>query len=108
MNYLNQLQGYVNNTNYLLDFQKLCIRMLSDNYYLEHLEETDFAQNPTFGFTMMRVFKKLSEEKEPNIIRLNELINGSCFDECICHNHDKKTYSEKIGSRTVKKNIYRP
>ena len=103
MNGLNQLQGYVRNVKYLKLFQELSISMFSDERYLKRLKQKDFAENPTYGFTMMRVFKRLSEQSDPKIKRLNTIIDNTYFDECICVPHSKEVYREKIADRTVKK-----
>lgn len=101
MNNLDQLQGLVNNIEYLKHFVDLAIELLNNEEYLNELKKTDFKENPMWGFTMMRVFRELSIRKNPNIIHLNKIIQNSVFDECICANSNKKMNEYKVGDKII-------
>ncbi|MEM9829414.1 MAG: hypothetical protein AAF944_02190 [Bacteroidota bacterium] len=103
MNNNNQLQGFVSNPGYIQLFQKLCIEMFSNQEYLDQIKKKNFTVNPRHGFTMMMVFRRLSDVAKPRIRRLNKIIDNAYFDECICHQHGKEIYKKKIGHKTVKK-----
>jgi hypothetical protein len=98
MNEHNQLQGKVNDISILTDFNKHAIELFESQSYLSGLMKNDFSENPTWGFTMMRVFKSLFEIKEYKTVRLKDVvIDGSTFDECICFPFQMETYESERG-----------
>jgi len=106
MNNNHQLQGLVNNQLYLEKFCSLVIGLFLDEAYLTHLKNTEFKENPSFGFTIMRVFKELASRCQPNVKPLEDIINQEYFDTCICAVKDEIPYDEKIRGRTLKKLFY--
>ncbi|MEQ8238127.1 MAG: hypothetical protein RIA69_02895 [Cyclobacteriaceae bacterium] len=98
MNEHNQLQGKLNDISVLSSFNKLVIDLFENESFLEDLMKTDFQKNPTWGFTMMRVFESLKIQEGYNTIRLKDVvIDGATFDECICMPFQMEIYESEIG-----------
>ena len=99
----NVIQGLLNNVNALNIYWNLCVDMLADHAYQTHLLETEFKQNPSWGFTMMRVFKRLSETSGYTFIQLREPVNDWYFDQCICQTIDEETTNFKLNGYNLKR-----
>lgn len=106
MNIYNQLQGYVTNSQVLVQFQRYCLGLLSDEAYLNKLRTTDFTENPGYGFTMMRVFRAVFESEVFKTKRINTFIQNSYFDECICEADGKETVQMTGGEKRLIKKTY--
>jgi len=98
MNDNSQLQGRVNNVKVLAEFNKLVIELFKNHRYLDDLIANDFKKNPTWGFTMMRVFAVLNDLSKFKTVRLRDVImNSATFDECICFPFQMETKMSNIG-----------
>jgi hypothetical protein len=60
--------------------------------------------HPEYAFTEMRAYKIFKEEERIRSIRLNTVIGGSTFDDCICQEHDMLMEDSRFG-RKIKKVI---
>jgi hypothetical protein len=98
MNDFNQLQGKVNDISVLTDFNKHVIELFKNEAFFDGLMKNEFSKNPSWGFTMMRVFKSLHDIKGYKTIRLKGMvIEETTFDECICFPFQMETYESEIG-----------
>ena len=103
VNTLHVMQGMVNNTLYLRHFSNLVIELFSDGDFLESMSK-DFQNNPTFGFTMMRVFDELKKRHRPNTLGLIQEVDGLRYDSCICMEYDSEEfYPGTTEGRRIKK-----
>jgi hypothetical protein len=74
------MQGLVNNIEYLHRFSQLAIEMFTDNELMNELVQGPFKANPLWGFTMMRVFSKLVDVYNPEIVDLGKEKHGTSLD----------------------------
>ncbi len=89
---INVVKGYLNTVNLLFQDQK---------YITEQKE--NLIDHPTFAFTEMRAYTAYRDQESIKSIRLNTIIDGETFDDCICFKDGFTQYSCPINYRRLKK-----
>jgi len=84
------MNGYVSSPTVVLNYINKINLLFQDEQYLLKQQKKFDEVNIDFAFTEMKAYKeyKISNEKIINTIRLNSIIDGSTFDDCICQQHD--------------------
>lgn len=96
-------QGFMNNLEVLRSFSEVAIEVFKDEEYLNKLLLTDFELNPTFGLTMMRVFKLMNDREYYKSVDLRYNQLPIKYDPCVCIEYDNEEfYREKVGGHYVK------
>lgn len=72
------VEGYINKINLL--FQ--------DEDFLDQQRQEYEVYHPTWAFTEMAAYAAYKESTVIKTIRLNSIIDGEMFDDCICQQHD--------------------
>lgn len=96
------MKGYFSTPDVVRKFTETITSLFRRPEYLkEHQEEFDSC-HPTYAFTEMRAYKSFKEEAGLNSVRLNTVIDGSSFDDCICQEHGMVMEALPMGP-TIKK-----
>ena len=66
----------------------------------------DFKSFPHYGFTEMRAYLAYRQRANVKSIRLNTIIGGESFDDCICLSTGFRTYGKPLRNRYLKKVFY--
>lgn len=96
------MNGFVTNLNVLKGYIVKINELFQRKEYLEQQME-DFEKQPGYGFTMMRAYDTYKKEAGIRRIRLNTIIEGEAFDDCICSPEDMEVYDFKLNELTLKK-----
>ncbi len=96
------MNGYISKRSVVSQYIRTINGIFQNQKYLEDLQREFDQENEDFAFTEMRAYKIFKESKEYPIhsIRLNTIIDGSTFDDCICQEHgmemERILYSKDI------------
>lgn len=96
------MNGYISNPLIVFKYINKINELFQNRRYLE-MQEKEFTEvNSNFAFTEMRAYVVFKEEENINSIRLNSIIDGSAFDDCICQEHNMEMETIPFG-RKIKK-----
>ena len=96
------MNGYISSFAVVDGYIKKIIKLFEDKEYLK-AQLDDFKENPGFAFTEMRAFETFRFQEKIKTLRLNTIIDGETFDDCICFNDGYETYDYLIAGQKLKK-----
>ena len=84
------INGFISSPEIIGDYLHHINNLFQDNKFLAAQQKEFDEINPSFAFTEMRAYQEFKESMGSNIrtIRLNTIIDGTAFDDCICQDHD--------------------
>lgn len=89
------MNGYVSSPEFVRQYLNKINHLFQDNAYLDGLRTT-FQDRTDHAFTEMAAYKAYRDQDSDhpvNPTRLNSVIDGSSFDDCICQEHGMKMES---------------
>lgn len=96
------INGFISNPDIVLSYIRKINELFQNERYLQKQQKTYDEVQPTYAFTEMQAYKTFKEEERIRTIRLNTIIDGSTFDDCICQEHNMEM--ERLPSgRKIKK-----
>lgn len=96
------MNGYISSFKVVDGYVKKINQLFQNQEYL-NLQLDDFRKNPNFAFTEMRAFQTYRDQENIKTVRLNAIIDGESFDDCICFNDGYETYNYLIAGQKLKK-----
>ena len=96
------MNGFVTNMKVVKGYVDKINELFQREEYVEKQKE-EFETFPYYAFTEMRAYKAYKDESGIRRIRLNSIIDGETFDDCICSPDEYETYDHKMRGRTLKK-----
>lgn len=76
--------------------------LFSDKDYLNRVKK-DYETQPTYAFTEMAAYAEYKRSANIKSIRLNSIIDGETFDDCICQEHDMEMEDSEQAGKKIKK-----
>lgn len=98
------MNGFISNPSIVLRYMRKINELYQNERYLKKQQKEFNEDNPTYAFTEMRAYKTFKEEERIRTIRLNTIIDGSTFDDCICQEHNMQM--EQLPSGQIIKKVY--
>lgn len=96
------INGFISGLVVVQGYVDKIISLFQDQNYLAAQRE-DLSKKPTFAFTEMRAYTAYRDQESIKSIRLNTIINGETFDDCICFDDGYFQYDYSINYRYLKK-----
>ena len=88
------MNGYVSSTEFVRQYLNSINQQFQDEAYLNNLRATCCDETDNFeAFTEMAAYKAYRDQERDipiHPVRLNSVIDGSSFDDCICQEHGMK------------------
>ena len=81
------MNGFISGPNIVLKYLNKINELFQDEKYIQEQQKEFDEKNVGFAFTEMRAYEKFKEDGL-NSARLNSIIDGSTFDDCICQEHE--------------------
>lgn len=94
------LNGYVNSLALVSAYTNSMRDLFHDEEKLSVLEAQIAANDKQDLLTEMKAWRIFKDEQKPRTRRLNEIIEGESFDECICFDHGMEMCEVTEGSAT--------
>lgn len=77
------MNGFVNGQKIVKGYLDTINSLFMDKEFLEN-QAREFVDNPTYAFTEMRAYDEYRNRNKLNTIKLQQVLDGETFDECIC------------------------
>ncbi len=81
------MNGFVSNSSIVQRYTEKIIELFGREEYLAEQKREFREEHPEFAFTEMRAFETFVEEENVETKRLNTIVDGESFDDCICQQH---------------------
>lgn len=81
------MNGLINNAIVVKGYLDKINNLFQDEGYLNDLK-VSFETQPTYAFTEMAAYFSYKDNSHIKTLRLNTIIDGESFDDCICQSHD--------------------
>ena len=84
------INGYISSSKVVGDYINKINNLFQDNKFLAKQQKEFDEINPSFAFTEMRAYQEFKKSLGTQLrtMRLNTVIGGSIFDDCICQEHN--------------------
>lgn len=81
------LNGFITSQDIVKKYLDKCLSLYESEEYIN--ECVKYSEDiPNYFLNEMALFEQMLIHDQPNIIRLNSIINGQTFDDCLCQLHD--------------------
>ncbi len=99
------MNGFVSSRDVVDGYVQTINALFQDEEYLDE-QRRDFEIYPHYGFTEMRAYLAYKLRANVKSVRLNTIIGGESFDDCICLSQGFRTYDKPLRDRYLKKVFY--
>lgn len=93
------LNGYIRRPSLVADYTELMRALFHDEDVLAKEEAQIMETDELSLFTEMKAWRIFKRDRQPHTRRLNEIINGETFDECLRQEHGMAMTTDAAGSR---------
>lgn len=81
------INGFVGNSEAVKGYVSIINKLFHDQTYLAQRRQ-EYEEHTNWAFTEMAAYAAYKERANIKTIRLNSIIKGEMFDDCICQQHD--------------------
>ena len=97
------LNGFIPKVSTVARYIEKINELFQDEVFMQNQQDEFDKNNPKHAYTEMRAYEEF-KESGLNAIRLNTILGGSSFDDCICQNHEMEM--EPLPNGKLIKKIY--
>ncbi|GAA5508256.1 hypothetical protein [Novipirellula caenicola] len=96
------VNGYVSGSAFVSRYLQKINSIFEDTRFLEAKQQELESLHPNWAFTEMSAYECLKQDEQVRSIPLSSIIDGTTFDDCICHEHGMQM-ERLFNGREIKK-----